>query len=52
MCLSEKLMFAFVAAVIFAGLFGPWMISLALACTAAIVWAARRHGRNDRSGAL
>ena len=52
MRLSEKLMLAFVGAVIVAGLFGPYLISIALGATTAIVYAVRRPSRNDRSGAL
>lgn len=52
MCLSQKLMSGFVGAVIVAGLFGPYMISIALAVTAAIVWGARRASRNEQRRTL
>lgn len=49
---SQILMIAFIALVIFVGLFGPYLISLGLAATAGLVYATRRRSRNDNSGAL
>ena len=39
---SEIAMMAFVMAVIFAGLFGPYAISIILSATAGIIYAKRR----------
>lgn len=48
---SQLLMMAFIGAVIVAGFFGPYLISVALAATAALVFAMRRRRRpSDNTG--
>ena len=42
---SEIMMGGFIVAVIIAGLFGPYMISIGLTVTAALVYAVR-HGKS------
>lgn len=42
---SQILMMVFVGAVIVVGFFGPYLISLGLAATAGLLYAARRRGR-------
>ena len=42
MCKSDKIMLAFIGAVIVAGLFGPWVISVLMTPVLIAAWKTRR----------